>query len=346
MKVALITDTHFGARNDNRVIQKHINNFFDEIFFPFLKENDIREIVHLGDLMDKRKSVSYLTLKHVRENFVQQITDNAIQTHIIVGNHDAYYKNTNQVNSINELYGETPYLHLYDTAKTIKIGSGLKVCLIPWLCAENEVDSYIHIDRTDAKIAMGHLELTGFLMFKGSIATNGMDKDIFQKFDTVFSGHFHLKNDDGHVYYLGTPYEMMWSDYNTERGFHILDTETLELQFIRNPNTLFTKIYYDETKPLEDLSVYTDKFVRVVVPEKPSDPYRFNLYIDRLYEVNPAQLTVVENFEEFQEEQQIEGTEDTITILSNYIKGYKTNLNVGKLENMVRNLYTEALSIE
>tara|TARA_Y100000588_G_scaffold224968_1_gene238895 strand:+ start:693 stop:1733 length:1041 start_codon:yes stop_codon:yes gene_type:complete len=346
VKVALITDTHFGARNDNRVIQKHINQFFDDTFFPYLKEHDIREIVHLGDLMDKRKSVSYLTLKYVRENFIEKITENAIQTHVIVGNHDAYYKNTNQVNSVNELYGETPYLHIYDTAKTVNLGDKLKVCFIPWLCAENEVASYIHMDKTDAEIAMGHLELTGFLMFKGSIATHGLDKDIFAKFDRVYSGHFHLKNDDGHIYYLGTPYELMWSDYGTDRGFHIFDLETQELEFIRNPNTLFTKIFYDEKKPLEDLSVYTDKFVRVVVAEKPTDPYRFNLYIDRLYEVNPAQLTVVENFEEYQEEQQIEGTEDTITILGNYIRGYRTDLDSAKLENMVRTLYTEALSVE
>lgn len=346
MKVALITDTHFGARNDNQVIQGHINHFFDDVFFPYLKEHNIREIVHLGDLMDKRKSVSYLTLNNARKHFIDKITDNAIQTHIIVGNHDAYYKNTNQVNSVNELYGETPYLHIYDTAQTVNLGDKLKVCFIPWLCADNEVDSYIHIDKTDAEIAMGHLELTGFLMFKGSIATHGMDKDIFRKFETVYSGHFHLKNDDGHIYYLGTPYEMMWSDYNTDRGFHILDLETKELEFIRNPNTLFTKIDYDETESLGDLSIYADKFVRVVVSEKPSDPYRFNLYIDRLYEVNPAQLTIVETFEEFLEEQEIEGTENTITILSKYVKGINTELDSDKLETMVRNLYTEALSIE
>ena len=138
----------------------------------------------------------------------------------------------------------------------------------------------------------------------------------------------------------------MWSYYGTDRGFHIYYLETQELEFIRNPDTLFTKIFYDEDQPLEDLSVYTDKFVRVVVPEKPTDPYRFNLYIDRLYEVNPAQLTIVETFEDFREEQEIEGTENTITILGNYVKGFQTDLDSDRLENMVRTLYTEALSIE
>ena len=346
MKVALITDTHFGARNDNQVIQNHINQFFDDLFFPYLYQNNIKEIVHLGDLMDKRKSVSYLTLNSVRKNFISRITHDSIKTHIIVGNHDAYYKNTNQVNSVNELYGETPFLYIYDTAETVDLGNDLRVCFVPWLCAENDEQSYDHMKNTDAKIVMGHLELTGFLMFKGVISDQGLDRRFFSKFDKVFSGHFHLKNDDGHIYYLGTPYELMWSDYNTDRGFHIFDTETRKMEFIRNPNTLFVKIFYDENKFDDDLSVYTDKFVRVVVAEKPSDPYRFNLFVDSLYDQNPAQLTIVENYEEFQEEEKISGSEDTITILSNYVMNFKTDLDSSRLDNMVRTLYTEALSIE
>ena len=346
MKVALITDTHFGARNDNQVIQAHINQFFNETFFPYLHQHNIKEIVHLGDLMDKRKSVSYLTLNNVRKNFISRITHDLIKTHIIVGNHDAYYKNTNQVNSVNELYGEAPFLHIYNTAETVTIGNNLRVCFVPWLCADNDAESYMQIEKSDAKLVMGHLQLTGFLMFKGVISDHGLDRKIFSKFDRVFSGHFHLKNDDGHIYYLGTPYEMMWSDYNTDRGFHIFDTETLELEFIRNSNTLFTKIFYDEIEPIDDLSVYADKFVRVVVAKKPSDPYRFNLFVDSLYDHNPAQLTIVENYEGFQEVEEISGSEDTITILSNYVTNFKTDLDSSRLDNMVRTLYTEALSIE
>ena len=343
MKVALVTDTHFGARNDNQVIQEHINQFFGELFFPYLEEHNIKDIIHLGDLMDKRKTVSFLTLSNLRKNFMEIIHDRTIMTHILVGNHDSYYKNTLKLSSVNELYGNTPFIHVYDTAETITLGD-LRICLLPWLCAENEHESYVELDRTDAKILMGHLELAGFLMFKGMRSDHGLEKNDFSKFEKVLSGHFHLRNDDGHIYYLGTPYEMMWSDYNTERGFHILDTDTQEIEFIRNPNVLFHKIYYKEDMEI-DVSTYSNKFVRLVVSEK-KNPYAFDSFVDELYAVNPAQLSIIEDFDTIEDETKIEGTEDTITIISNHVKNLSTDLDKGILDKMLRNLYLEAVSIE
>ena len=343
MKVALITDTHFGARNDNQIVQSHINQFFGEVFFPYLEEHNIKDVVHLGDLMDKRKTVSFLTLNNLRENFMDRLHDNTIMTHILVGNHDSYYKNTLKLNSVQELYGSTPFVKVYDTAETITLG-GLRICLLPWLCSENEHESYVELDKTDAKLLMGHLALVGFLMFKGMRSDIGLSKTDFSKFDQVFSGHFHLKNDDGHVYYLGTPYEMMWSDYNTDRGFHILDTETQELEFIRNPNVLFHKIYYQEDMEI-DFSTYSDKFVRLIVSEK-KNPYTFDSFVDELYSVNPAQLSIVEDFDTIEDETEIEGTEDTITIISNHVANLATDLDKSRLDKMLRDLYLEAVSIE
>ena len=76
---------------------------------------------------------------------------------------------------------------------------------------------------------MGHLEINGFEMHKGQIAEGNYDREQFRRFDTVFSGHYHHKSDDGHIYYLGTQYEMTWSDYMCPKGFHIFDTATREL---------------------------------------------------------------------------------------------------------------------
>ena len=343
MKVALITDTHFGARNDNQVIQEHINQFFGEVFFPYLDEHNIKTVIHLGDLMDKRKTVSYLTLNNLQNNFMNRLHDSSIETHILVGNHDSYYKNTLKLNSVAELYGKSSLIHVYETAKTISI-DGLSIFLLPWLCPDNDHESYVAMDKTDAKIAMGHLELSGYLMFKGMRSDHGLERTDFAKFDKVFSGHFHLKNDDGHVYYLGTPYEMMWSDYNTDRGVHIFDTETQELEVIPNPNVLFHKIYYKEEMEI-DYNAYGNKFVRLVVSEK-QNPYEFDSVVDQLYAVNPAQLSIIEDFDTIEDETELEGTEDTITIISNHVTNLSTDLDKSQLDKMLRELYLEAMSIE
>ena len=343
MKIALVTDTHFGARNDNLVIQRHMRKFFDDVFFPYLETNEITTIVHLGDLVDKRKTINYLTLNNVRRNFIGRIFDRTLQTHIIVGNHDTYYKNTNQINSVNELFGDVPFLHIYDTAETISLG-GLEVCLLPWLCTENYEHSMKHVDETSAKILLGHLSLVGFEMFRGVRSEYGISRSLFQKFNRVYSGHFHYKSQKDNIYYLGSPYETMWSDYGCEKGFHLLDTDTGEVEFIQNPYSLFKKIYYNDSSELEDPSQYSESYIKVVVEEK-SNPYHFDKFIDGIYQENPAQLSVVEDFN-FVEDEEIEGDQDTMTILSNYVDSLETNLDKTRLDTMLRNLYVEAVSVE
>ena len=52
------------------------------------------------------------------------------------------------------------------------------------------------LSKSPAQIAMGHLEVSGFQMYRGQYSENGWDKELFRRFDTVFSGHFHHKSDD------------------------------------------------------------------------------------------------------------------------------------------------------
>ena len=63
MKIALVTDTHFGARNDHDHFNTYFYKFYEDIFFPYLKEHNIKTCIHLGDVMDRRKFVSYKTAK-------------------------------------------------------------------------------------------------------------------------------------------------------------------------------------------------------------------------------------------------------------------------------------------
>ena len=99
MKIALLTDTHFGARNDNLNFNEYFYNFYEGVFFPYLHQNNIKHCIHLGDLMDRRKYASYRILKDFRERFIQPFVQLEIQLHILVGNHDIYFRNTNDLNS-------------------------------------------------------------------------------------------------------------------------------------------------------------------------------------------------------------------------------------------------------
>ena len=58
MKIALLNDTHFGARNDSLIFDDYFYKFYDNIF-SYLKEHNIKTLIHLGDIVDRRKFINF-----------------------------------------------------------------------------------------------------------------------------------------------------------------------------------------------------------------------------------------------------------------------------------------------
>ena len=106
MKIAIITDTHFGARNDNQNFNEFFYKFYENVFFPTLEDRGIKTCVHMGDVVDRRKFISYKIANDFRNRFIKRFGELGIDLHIIIGNHDTYYKNTNEVNAMEELVGK------------------------------------------------------------------------------------------------------------------------------------------------------------------------------------------------------------------------------------------------
>ena len=353
MKIALITDTHFGARNDNLNFNDYFYEFYEKQFFPYLKEYNIKHCVHLGDVMDRRKFVSYRIAKDFRERFISQFE--GINLHMLVGNHDIYYKNTNDVNSLQELVeGKFSNIKVYPEATEVEF-DGCKILFVPWINNENYSHTMKMLNTSSAQICMGHLELSGFEMTKGQVMIEGWDKENFNRFDMVMSGHFHHKSDDGHIFYLGTPYQIYWGDYDDPKGFHIFDTATRELERIVNPLTIYSKIYYDDSSSSniehrsKDLSYLKNKYVKLIVVDK-KDLYQFDQYVDRLLQADCYEVKIIEDFSEMDasnvSDDIVENTQDTMTLLERYIDDLDVNLNKDRLKNTMRTLYTEAQDLE
>jgi len=348
LKIALITDTHFGARNDNSNFNEYFFEFYENQFFPYLKEHNITDVVHLGDVMDRRKYVSYRIAKDFRERFVDKFAN--INLHMLVGNHDTFYKNTNAVNSLHELVdGSYDNISVYEETTEVEF-DGCKILFVPWINADNMNHTMKMLKQSDAQIVMGHLELNGFEMQKGMVMDHGWDKQEFNRFDMVMSGHYHHKSDDGQIYYLGTPYEIYWNDWNDPKGFHVFDTEKRELERIVNPRTIFSKIYYDDSQEInDDVSSYKDKYVKLVVVNK-KDLYQFDKFVDKLLQADCHEVKIIEDFSELDasnvSDDIVENTEDTMTMLERYIDDLDVSLSKSRLKNTMRTLYTEAQDLE
>jgi len=344
MKVAIITDTHYGARKGSKHLHDYFELFYKNVFFPALEEYGVESVIHMGDAFDSRKSIDYQSLE-----WSKRVVFNPLKkydVHMIVGNHDTYYKNTNEVNSPELLLQTYKNIKTYSKPTEVNVG-GLNILFLPWINQENEELSFNTIKKTTCRCAMGHLELQGFRVNRSLIMEHGLQSELFEKFERVYSGHYHTRSNDGKVFYLGNPYEMFWTDVNDTRGFHIFDTETLEHFPINNPYKMFHNIYYEDTPyQMFDATEYVNKIVKVVVRKK-SKPKDFEKFIDKLYSVGVQDLKIVENFD-IQESEDFEVGEDenTMTILNRYIEESEVSLDKDKIKNIFQSIYREACEVE
>ena len=350
MKIAILNDTHCGIRNSSDIFMQYQERFYTEVFFPYLLENDIKHILHLGDYYDNRKTINFKALQHNRKIFLEPMRKHGITMDIIPGNHDVYYKNTNELNALKELQGH--YMNEVNLILEPRVMDydGLKVGLIPWINDENEKESLEFISKCKADVIGAHLELTGFEMQRGMPCHDGMSPEIFSRFEMVLSGHFHTRSSIGNIHYLGSQMEHFWSDVADNKYFHILDTTTRELTPVHNPVTIYEKIYYDheQMSKFQDLKYLDEKFVKLIVVNK-GDHYEFERFVDRIQAQKIHELKIAEDFKEFLGENVVDdkiSLDDTETIVYNYIDAVNTDLDKDRIKREVSELMTEAQTME
>lgn len=353
-KIAIINDTHFGCRGDSPVFLDHQEKFFKEVFFPKLDKENIKIVFDLGDTFDRRKYINFITLNRAKEFFFDELQKRDIEYHAIVGNHSVYYTNTNEINSMKLLLQEYKNFHIYVSEPKELTFDNTRIMMVPWITKDNYDTCSQRMKETDAHILMGHFAIQGFEMSKGNICDHGMLKEDFSKFEAVYSGHFHHPSEYNNIRYLGAQYEMTWIDYGGKRGFHILDAQTRNLEFVQNPYHLFHKITYDDTDmTIEDVAnlqteILKDTYVKVIVQNR-TNPYIYDLFLARLNDSGAADVKAIEdtlNLESAGVEDILDESKDTKDILHDYIDSIDTVISKNKIKTVIDELYSEALSIK
>ncbi len=353
MKVAVITDQHFGVRGDSILFLDYYEKFYREVFFPTLEARGIDTVLDLGDTFDRRKYVNFVTLRRAKQMYFDPLKERGITVHSVVGNHTTYFKNTNEINTMDLLLKEYSNYNVYTHEPVVVTLGTCDILLSPWISPSNAEVSFKTFKETTSKIVMGHFEFAGFEMMKGQVSDHGLERDEFKKFSAVYSGHYHHPSSHENITYLGAPYEMTWTDYAGKRGFHIFDTETLEMELIQNPFSIFQKIDYDDADlTVEDIdeldvSMLTSAYVKVIVKKK-NNPYIFDLFIDKLQSAGAADIKVVEdhlNFDIIDEGELVDEAQDTLSLLRVYVDSLEVKANKERINEFLRDLYQEAVSL-
>ena len=354
MKIALVTDTHFGARSDNLPFDAFFKRFYDEVFFPTLERENITTVFHLGDVFDRRKYINFNILKNCREYFFDKLKDKEV--YILAGNHDTYFKNTNDVNSPDLILREYDNIITYSNPQTVSFG-GCDILMMPWINQENALQCFDAMKYSPAQIMMGHFELYEQALRRNFKFHEGIKLDDIKKYDHVYSGHYHQRITKGNFTYLGTPYEMYWDDCGVAKGFHVFDTTKRDVKFMKNPNSIYVKIYWNDTDETVDANVllnhvkehpeeFSNKFIKIIVKQK-KNPYILDRYIDAIEQCNPHNVTIEDIIHHIEsEEGDIEQIEDTLTYLKKYVNNMEDFSNKENLLNFIEELYIEAINLE
>jgi DNA repair exonuclease SbcCD nuclease subunit len=347
MLIAILGDLHAGTHKDHPAFANALKYFVSDQFIPTLESEGITHVVQLGDVFDRQAAISHVTMRRVRSDFVEPLDEAGLMLHVLVGNHDVpFNKHTLTPSAPVELMGGYNSVTVYDRPMETTIGD-LSCVMLPWICRDNIEASFDLLKRTKRRVVFGHLELTGFDMYKGSTCTHGMDAKIFQEFYLVCSGHFHQPSRSGAINYLGAPMQYTWADAGCQRGFWILDTETLALRFIRNTKDMFVDVDLN-TSHIDDRDI-RGRCVRVNM--KGSDRARFDALMADLEDAGAIQIKVNEPGADLQTLQEPLEKDyevgDHTSVFHDYIAGMAENDNLekDKLESILVSTYAEALSL-
>jgi hypothetical protein len=260
-----------------------------------------------------------------------------------------YYRESLSVNSTGLLLGEFTNLHIYDKMAKWNVDD-TSIDIIPWICKENVEEAFEFIRDSKSDLCFGHFEILGFSMYKGMESHDGIAGNLFAKYEGVYSGHFHTKSDKENIHYVGTPYEMTWSDYNDQKGFHIFDTETRQTEFIKNPYTMFLRHEYnDELVDYDkiDIAQFQQKYIKIVVVKK-TDYYKFDQFLKKLYESDTYEIKILEDLSDFSEgsiDTEQVSIEDTAEVLNQYIDSVASEDNRDKVKSFMKGLFLEAKEV-
>lgn len=239
MKIALISDTHFGIKKSSRPFLKSQIRFFKEEFIPYLNQNFIDTICILGDLFDNRNNINVYMKNEVFNLFKNHLYP--FKIYIFPGNHDIYYKTSIEVNSLKFL-GKFENVNLIEEIE-VKNFDNKKVLFVPWQIDYNDFRKRVAEKNTHCDVCLGHFDIIGFPFNSSIICQKGLQSDLFLKnYTLTFSGHFHKrhihKQKDREVIMIGSPYELTRNDKGDKRGFCILDLDNLKYDFVNSKKTI------------------------------------------------------------------------------------------------------------
>lgn len=272
MKI-LLSDTHFGCRQNSLTWLDSQLKFFYNQLIPFIKQqNEAVCLYHLGDVFDVRSTVNLLVAGKVHKLF-EDLCDVCSSVIVIGGNHDYYspVENEDNTNSLRLVLGDLDQSRdnfaLAD--KECYINWDYEELFIPWFRYYDFDHIKEIIENEGVKRVFIHNDLT--------VTFEDRYKELFKNCE-VYSGHIHVPHHDGNLHTLGSAFALTFSDCNSDRGFYTMDNDGSNIEF--HPNTESIRFYRLYNKEIfKDLNFRKEDYVELYINQ---DNLLKESYVDRI----------------------------------------------------------------
>jgi len=344
-EIGIFSDPHYGVHRNSETWHKIALNHAKWAAEQF-KARSIKDIIIPGDIFHDRNDIAVNTLHNVTDIFDCLRDFNII---ITVGNHDAFYKDKSDINSVSILRGWSN-ITVVDKLVVLEM-HGRKIALCPWGQNIEEVPA--------CDLIVGHFEINSFKMNSFKVCTNGLKaSDLTSRAKLTITGHFHhreeRKYNEGTILYVGCPYQQDWGDYGTTKGLYTLDLDTLKYEFVENNiSPRYNKVRYSElasgTYTPESLRGFICGNIVKFFIDKPLEPNTVDTIIRKLVSIKPVEFTIEYDYSQSSMINSEEvNTKDFNISVDNSISEFIDLLDIkykDKVKSYVTELYHKSLKI-
>lgn len=315
-RIFIVSDTHFGVRNNSTEWLEIQKDYFKNFFIPLLqrekREGDI--VLHAGDTFDSRHSLNLLVMNEGAK-IMKEISE-IMPLVVILGNHDIYRRNTNEVNSV-KMLDWLPNIEVFEEPAVVQMSSE-RILLMPWRSSYEESSKCIAENPADYLFC--HTDVQGMKFNKFTEITEGLDASTFKDFKKVYSGHIHYAQLYKNIRLVGCPYQLTRSDAGNEKGIWLLDLESgKETYFPNNYSPVFLRYMLEgllEKEESEILEMFRNNFVDVLINPKWSITFPFHAFSEDFNTYKKLDFIPRLNENEELSEEEAEEMKEKIDIIS------------------------------
>ncbi len=289
-KTVLISDIHFGVNKNSEIFLESSLLFFKKQLLPYMNDNNITRLFILGDVYENRTAINVHVSNEVHKLFAVDFAN--IEIIILIGNHDIYYKTTNEVHSLKTL-NLLDNVRIVDEIETINI-NGVDILWCPWVVDYSDTSIISEFEKSPAKLLFGHFDIVGFNLNKTRISSIGLHPEDFTKFKKVFSGHYHTPSSkrigSTEIIYCGSPYQTNRNDLGEDKGFIVLNLDTLRYKRISNNVSIkYIEVEYPEIPDAEVVEGnIVDAIITIEKEEAQGDV--IDKYLESIEKLKPLEL--------------------------------------------------------